>query len=80
MDADELIVSADSKESAIMKAKKKWRLTIGAEWPDARLGKVFILTPARLAKSTLAYLKLPPPPPLGGARLPFIFASAWYSF
>jgi len=52
MDADELIVSADSKESAIMKAKKKWRLTIGAEWPDARLGKVFILTPARLAKST----------------------------
>jgi len=52
MDADELIVSADNKESAIMKAKKKWRLTIGAEWPDARLGKVFILTPARLAKST----------------------------
>jgi hypothetical protein len=52
MDADELIVSADSKESAIMKAKKKWRLTIGAKWPDARLGKVFILTPARLAKST----------------------------
>jgi len=51
MDADELIVSADNKESAIMKAKKKWRLTIGAEWPDARLGKVFILTPARLAKS-----------------------------
>lgn len=52
MDADELIVSADSKESAIKKAKKKWRLTMGAKWPDARLGKVFVLTPARLAKST----------------------------
>jgi len=52
MDADELIVSADSKESAIKKAKKKWRLNIGAKWPDARLGKVFIFTPARQAKST----------------------------
>jgi hypothetical protein len=51
MDADELVVYADSKDSAITKAKKKWRLTIGSQWPDARLGGVFILTPARLAKS-----------------------------
>ena len=52
MDADELVVYADSKDSAIKKAKKKWRLIIGSQWPDARLGKVFILTPAQLAKST----------------------------
>jgi hypothetical protein len=52
MDADELIVFADSGKSAINKAKKKWRLSMGAKWPDARLGGVFILTPARLAKST----------------------------
>ena len=51
MDADELVVYADSKDSAIKKAKKKWRLTIGSQWPDTRLGKVFIPTPARVAKS-----------------------------
>lgn len=42
MDADEMTVFADSAESALDKARKKWRLTIGAEWRDCKLGQVFI--------------------------------------
>ncbi len=47
-DADEVVVHADSASSAIAKAKKKWRLTIGSEWPTCPLTKVFILTPKKL--------------------------------
>ena len=43
IDADEITVCADSAESALEKARKKWRMTIGAEWPDCKLGQVFIL-------------------------------------
>ena len=50
MDADEMTVFADSAESALDKARKKWRLTIGAEWPDCKLGQVFIVPSARSAK------------------------------
>lgn len=48
VDADEVVVHADSASSAIAKAKKKWRLTVGAEWPTCRLTKVFILTAKKL--------------------------------
>ncbi len=51
IDADQIAVYANSQESALEKARKKWRLTIGAEWPDCRLGKVFVATPARSTKS-----------------------------
>ena len=44
MDADEITVSADSEAEAIAKARKKWRLTFGAEWPHLKLSKSFILT------------------------------------
>ena len=47
-DADEFVVHADSASSAIAKAKKKWRLTIGAEWPNCRLTKCFVLTAKKL--------------------------------
>ena len=49
-DADEFVVHADSTSSAIAKAKKKWRLTTGAECPACRMTKVFILTPKKLAQ------------------------------
>ena len=51
IDADQIAVYAESQEAAIEKARKKWRLTIGAEWPDCRLGEVFVVPPARSAKS-----------------------------
>ena len=49
-DADEVVVYADSASAAIAKARKKWRLAIGGEWPTCRLTKVFILTPKKLAE------------------------------
>lgn len=49
-DADEIVVHADSASSAIAKAKKKWRLTIGAEWPNCRLTKCFVLTAKKLTE------------------------------
>jgi hypothetical protein len=52
IDADQISVYADSQESALEKARKKWRLTIGAEWPDCRLGKVFILQSSGSTKLT----------------------------
>jgi hypothetical protein len=52
MDADEMTVFADSAESALDKARKKWRLTIGAEWPDCTLGQVFISPSSGATKLT----------------------------
>jgi hypothetical protein len=49
-DADEVIVHADSASSAIAKAKKKWRLKIGPEWPHCRLTKAYVLTAKKLAE------------------------------
>lgn len=45
-DSDEIQVMATSAASAVSKAKKKWRLTIGAEWPRCRLEKTWILAPS----------------------------------
>jgi hypothetical protein len=45
-DSDEIQVRATSAASAIAAARKKWRLTIGAEWPRCRLEKTWILTPS----------------------------------
>ena len=36
-DSDEIVVFADSAAQAIQKAKEKWRLTIGAKWPQCRI-------------------------------------------
>lgn len=47
-DSDEIQVWADSEKEAISKARKQWRLTIGAQWLHCRLEKVWILTPARM--------------------------------
>lgn len=49
-DADEIVVYADSPEAALDKARKKWRLTIGAEWPHCRLTTAFVLTQKNLAE------------------------------
>lgn len=50
MDADEVVVYADTPQAAIGKAKKKWRLTVGSEWPTCRLARAFISTPAQRAE------------------------------
>lgn len=44
-DADEIVVYAESPEMAVDKARKKWRMTIGAEWPQCRLDRTFVVTP-----------------------------------
>jgi hypothetical protein len=49
MDADEVIVHADTPAQAIDHARKQWRLTIGADWPSCRLERAFVLTPAKSA-------------------------------
>jgi hypothetical protein len=49
-DADEIVVVTDTPALAVEKARKKWRLTIGAEWPTCRLTNAFVLTPEKLAK------------------------------
>ncbi len=36
-DSDEIMVFADSPAEAIRKAREKWRLTIGAQWPQCRM-------------------------------------------
>jgi hypothetical protein len=46
-DADEVAVFAESAAEAVVKARAKWRLTIGAEWPHCRLVRVWALTPAK---------------------------------
>lgn len=43
-DADEITVSADSPAEAISKARKKWRLTFGVDYPHLRLTESFIIT------------------------------------
>jgi hypothetical protein len=49
-DADEVVVSADSPAEALTKAKKKWRLTFGAQWPHLKLVEAEVLTRKVLAK------------------------------
>ncbi len=47
VDADEVVVYADSAAEAIRKARSKWRITVGAVWPHCRLDRAWILTPSR---------------------------------
>jgi hypothetical protein len=49
-DADEVVVYSDTPAQAVDKARKKWRMTIGAEFPRCRITKAFILTPEKLAE------------------------------
>ncbi len=46
-DADEVVVYADTLAQAVDKAKKKWRMAIGVEFPNCRLVRAFVLTPAK---------------------------------
>lgn len=46
-DADEVVVFAESSAEAVSKAKSKWRLTIGADWPHCRLVRAWVLTPEK---------------------------------
>jgi hypothetical protein len=46
-DADEVVVYAESAAQAISIAKQKWRMTVGAVWPDCRFERVWILPPRR---------------------------------
>lgn len=43
-DCDEVRVSAETDADAIRKAKARWRVTIGAEWPQCRIVDSKILT------------------------------------
>lgn len=43
-DADEIAVFADSPAAAIEKARRKWRLTIGADYPHCKIVESNILT------------------------------------
>lgn len=47
-DDDEVVVYANSAPSAVGKARSAWRETRGAEWPQIRLKRAYVLTPARL--------------------------------
>lgn len=52
MDADEITVLANSEDSAIKKATKKWHSEFGARWPDCRPERVFVLKPKQFAESS----------------------------
>lgn len=43
-DCDEVRISAETDAEAIRKAKARWRVTIGAEWPHCRIIDSKILT------------------------------------
>lgn len=47
-DADEIFVFADSDDEAASIARKRWRLTIGAEWPHCRLIRTTVMTEKRM--------------------------------
>ena len=50
MDADEVVVSANSAAEAVAKARKQWRLTFGAQWPHLKLVQTQVLTKKVLEK------------------------------
>lgn len=43
-DTDEVVVYAESASRARSLARQRWRLTKGAEWPNCRIQKIFVLT------------------------------------
>ena len=47
-DSDEVRVSAESAAEAIRKARAKWRMTIGAQWPHCKIVSATILTPEKI--------------------------------
>lgn len=47
-DSDEIVVFAESTDEAIRKAKAKWRMTIGAEWPHCQITGISIIRPAAI--------------------------------
>ena len=49
-DAEDVVVHADSAGEAIAKARKKWRLTVGLEWPTCRLTKSYVPTARKIAE------------------------------
>jgi hypothetical protein len=49
-DAEDVVVHADSANEAVAKAKKKWRLTVGLDWPTCRLTNAYVLTARRFAE------------------------------
>lgn len=49
-DADEITVFAETEHEAISKARSKWRMTIGAKWPQCRITGARLLSPSRTKK------------------------------
>jgi hypothetical protein len=47
-DSDEIVVFAEDAERAILSAKRKWKMSIGAAWPHCRIVELKILPPSRL--------------------------------
>jgi hypothetical protein len=47
-DSDEMTVWAKTAAGATSKARAAWSETKGAEWPNSRIQKVFVVTPKRL--------------------------------
>lgn len=46
-DTDIVTVYADDVGEAKLQARKKWRMTIGAEWPHCKMTEVWIFAPEK---------------------------------
>lgn len=46
-DSDQVAVYAETADAAISKARAKWRVTVGINWPNCKIQKAWILTKAR---------------------------------
>lgn len=46
-DSDEVAVYAETADAAISKARAKWRMTVGMQWPSCRIESAWVLTKDR---------------------------------
>lgn len=46
-DSDQVAVYAETADAAILKAKAKWRTTVGMQWPACRIESAWVMTKDR---------------------------------
>lgn len=46
-DSDEVAVCAETAGAAVVRAKAKWRTTVGIQWPSCRIESAWVLTPEK---------------------------------
>lgn len=46
-DSDQVAVYAETTDEAVMRAKAKWRATVGMQWPSCRIERAWVLTKER---------------------------------